>query len=232
MKFHKILLFSVVVLSLVMSACAPAKPADAMTDKPTQAMMDKPTETMMEKPTDAMMDKPTEGAMMKETPAPMMEKPTEAAMMEAPAWFSAMLTNVSSGETFSVHDFKGKVVLVETMAQWCSNCKKQQMEVKSLHEKLGMPADLVTIALDIDPNENGDKLKTYASNNGFDWIYAVAPAEVSREIGNLYGAQFLNPPSTPILLIDRKGEVHLLPFGIKSADDLMKAIEPYLKEGM
>jgi len=234
MKFHQILLFSVIVLSLVLSACAPAKPADAMMDKPTQAMMDKPTETMMEKPTEAIMDKPTEGAMMDETATPdaMMEKPTEAAMMEAPAWFTTPLTNVSDGETFSVHDFKGKVVLVETMAQWCSNCLKQQMQVKSLHEKLGMPADLVTIALDIDPNENGDKLKAYASNNGFDWIYAVAPAEVSREIGNLYGAQFLNPPSTPILLIDRKGEVHLLPFGIKSADDLMKAIEPYLKEGM
>ena len=33
---------------------------------------------------------------------------------------------------------KGKVVLVETMAQWCSTCKKQQGEVKALHEKLGM----------------------------------------------------------------------------------------------
>ena len=93
----------------------------------------------------------------------------------------------TTGETFTIADFKGKVVLVETMAQWCPTCKRQQMEVKALHEQLGMPADLVTIALDIDPNENGDALKTYAAGNGFDWIYAISPADVSREIGNLYG---------------------------------------------
>jgi thiol-disulfide isomerase/thioredoxin len=258
MKFHTFLLFSISVLALVLSACAPAaKPTEAMVDKPTEvmmektatpeAMMDKPTETMMDKPTEvmmektatpeAMMDKPTETmvdkpteVMMEKTSTPdaMMAKPTEGAMMAAPAWFGAALTNVSTGESFTVNDFKGKVVLVETMAQWCPNCKKQQMEVKALHEKMGMSADLVTIALDIDANENGDTLKAYAANNGFDWIYTVSPAEVSREIGNLYSAQFLNPPSTPILIIDRKGEVHLLPFGIKSADDLMKALEPYL----
>jgi thiol-disulfide isomerase/thioredoxin len=162
------------------------------------------------------------------TPEAMMDKPTEGAMMEAPAWFSTPLTNVNSGENFTINDFKGKVVLVETMAQWCPSCKKQQQQVKTLHEKLGMPADLVSIVLDIDPNESADTLKAYAAGNGFDWIYAVAPAEVTREISNLYGDQFLNPPSTPILIIDRKGEVHMLPFGIKSADELKEAIEPYL----
>ena len=49
---------------------------------------------------------------------------------------------------------------------------------------------------------------------------------------NLYGNQLLNPPSTPILIIDRHGEVHLLPFGIKSSEDLLKAIEPFLKDEM
>ena len=96
---------------------------------------------------------------------------------------------------------------------------------------MGMLADLVTISLDIDSNEGSDILEAHAARNGFDWLFAVAPVDVAREIGNLYGAQFLNPPSTPILLVDRTGEVHLLPFGIKSADDLIKEIEPYL-DGM
>ncbi|MCK7526838.1 MAG: hypothetical protein MZV64_59190 [Ignavibacteriales bacterium] len=37
------------------------------------------------------------------------------------------------------------------------------------------------------------------------------PADVSREIASLYGDQFLNPPSTPMLIIDRKGVAHPLP---------------------
>jgi thiol-disulfide isomerase/thioredoxin len=214
MKFHTFIIVSVATLALVLSACAPAKPDEAMMEKPTEVMMDKSSE-------DAMMDKTV-------TPEAMMEKTPEDGMMKAPAWFDVPLTDVNTGETLTINDFKGKVILVETMAQWCPNCKKQQLEVKSLHEKLGMPADLVSIALDIDPNKNAETLKAYATSNGFDWIYAIAPAEVSREIGNLYGDQLLNPPSTPILIIDRHGEVHLLPFGVKSADELKEAVEPYL----
>ncbi|HEX2993551.1 MAG TPA: hypothetical protein VHP14_01935, partial [Anaerolineales bacterium] len=69
-------------------------------------------------------------------------------------------------------------------------------------------------------------------NSGFDWKYAVAGADVAREIGKAYGDQFLNPPSAPIFVIDRKGVAHPLPFGIKSAEDLMKAIQPYLDAKM
>lgn len=161
-----------------------------------------------------------------------MEKPTEAVMMDAPAWLSATLMDVNTGKNFRLSDFKGKVILVETMAMWCPTCLRQQKEVKALHEKLGMDEDLVSIALDIDPNENGEALKGYAAENGFEWLYAVSPVEVSRELGNLYGAQFLNPPSAPILVIDRHGVVHPLPFGLKSAEDLLSMLQPLLDAGM
>lgn len=157
---------------------------------------------------------------------------TEEAMMEAPAWFSVPLTNVRTNETFTIHDLKGKVVLVETMAVWCSNCLKQQGQVQELHSLLGERDDFVSIGLDIDPNEDASKLLDFVNDKGFDWVYAVSPADVSRDLSSLYGAQFLNPPSTPMLVIDRHGNVHLLPFGIKSADDLLNAIQPYLDEGM
>ena len=70
------------------------------------------------------------------------------------------------------------------------------------------------------------------AKNGFDWTYTVASQEVAREIGNLYGAQFLNPPSAPMLIIDRHGAAHPLPFGVKSAADLQKALEPFLNDAM
>ena len=70
--------------------------------------------------------------------------------------------------------------------------------------------------------------KRYAAQHGFDWAYAVAPREVAREISRLYGAQFLNPPSTPMLIIDRHGEAHPLPFGRKTAADLQEALAPFL----
>ena len=188
-----------------------------------EAMMDKATPTA-----DAMMDKetPTADAMMsKETPA-------ADAMMEAPAWYSASLTNASTGQAFTINDFKGKVILVEAMAIWCPTCLKQQEQVKALQTALGKRDDFVSIGLDIDPNEDLVSLKSYVENNGFDWLYAVSNADVSSELSSLYGDQFLNPPSTPIVVIDRHGEAHPMPFGLKSADELLKFIQPFLDGSM
>jgi thiol-disulfide isomerase/thioredoxin len=142
------------------------------------------------------------------------------------------LVNVSTGETFRIADFQGKVVLVETMAMWCSNCLKQQQQVKALHELMGERDDFISVGLDIDINEDAGTLAKYVERNSFDWIYVVVPAEVGRDLGNLYGNQFLNPPSTPMLIIDAKGEVHPLPFGIKSAEKLLEALEPFLTDSM
>ena len=218
------LIFSLILLStLLLGACAPASAtADAMMDKPTEAMMDKPTEAMMEKPTEE----------MKNDDMGMSETPTTADMMDAPEWFGYVLTDVNTGETFTINDFKGKVVLVETMAIWCSNCLKQQKEIKVLHERMGMNEDFISIALDIDLNETADKLQAHASKNGFDWRYAVSSADLSRQIASLYGDQFLNPPAVPVLIVDRHGEVHVLPFGVKSADSLYEQVSQYLDGGM
>jgi cytochrome oxidase Cu insertion factor (SCO1/SenC/PrrC family) len=231
MKIKHMLLNIVLLLTLLLAACGGA--SDEMMDKPEDAMMEEAEATES-----AMMDKPTEEAMMPhDTPAPdAMVKPTEEAMddtmMESPAWFNATLTDVQTGTMFTVQDLKGKVMLVEMMAVWCPNCKQQQEHVKELHGLLGQRDDFVSLGLDIDPNETADALKSYVNANGFDWYYAVPPADVSREIASLYGDQFLNPPSTPMLIIDRHGVVHPLPFGIKSADDLLRAVQPFLDEPM
>ena len=56
------------------------------------------------------------------------------------------------------------------------------------------------------------------------------PVEVAREISHLYGDQYLNPPSTLIFIVDRLGEVHTLPFGIKSADNLYNPVMSFLNQ--
>jgi hypothetical protein len=156
---------------------------------------------------------------------------TEEEIM-VPGWFSVPLVDVHTDATFSIEDFRGQVVLVETMAVWCSNCLRQQREVQALHAALGDRQDFRSIALDIDPYEDAGILRDFAVKNGFDWHYAVAPSALANQLGTLYGQQFLNPPSTPILLIDRHGVVHPLPFGIKSTGDLQNSVESLLEGEM
>jgi len=105
--------------------------------------------------------------------------PTPTAETSKPEWFGFELTDVQTGETFTMDDFAGKVVLVETMAMWCPNCVVQANEVRNLHNLLGNP-------------------------DGLEWHFAVAQPEVARALGNLYSAQYLNPPLSPALIIDRE----------------------------
>ena len=145
-----------------------------------------------------------------------------------PEWFDYELVDVQTGETFTISDYAGKVVLVETMAMWCPNCLFQANEVRKMHELLDNPDDVVSISLDVDVNEDGASLKDYREEYGFDWTFAIAPREVARALGNLYSAQYLNPPLSPMLLIDRNGEVHQLEYGQKKAESLQKSLEPFL----
>ncbi len=154
--------------------------------------------------------------------------PPATATPSIPDWFNVEMTDVRTGQTFTINDFAGKVVLIETMAQWCPNCESQENEVIKLHELLGDPDDLISVSLDVDLHEDEASLKEYATARGYDWYFAVAPLEVARALGNLYSAQYLNPPVAPMLLIDRNGGVYGLPYGFKSAESLQKTLEPYL----
>jgi hypothetical protein len=188
------------------------------------AMMGPATETA-----DAMMMHATEtpDAMMHDTATP------DASTMEMADWLVTSLVDARTWKGFKFTVFTGKVVLVETMAVWCTNCFAQQKQIQSLHGLLGSNADFASVSLDIDPNETPNILKKYTdANTGFNWIYTIAPADLARTIGRTYGDQFLNPPSTPVLIIDRHGIAHPLPFGLKSAEDLMQAIQPYLDDHM
>jgi thiol-disulfide isomerase/thioredoxin len=235
MKTKQVLFNIVISAVFLVSACSST--GDKMKDKgmPTaDSMMGKETPTadaMMahETPTpDTMMthDTPTADAMMSK------ETPTADAMMKIPTWYSASINDVSTGKAFKINDFKGKVILVESMAIWCPTCLEQQKQVKTLNGLFGKRDDFVSIGLDIDPNENATSLKSYVETNSFNWLHAVSTVDVSRELSSLYGNQFLNPPSTPIVIIDRHGAAHPTTFGLKSADDLKKFIQPFLDEGM
>jgi len=152
--------------------------------------------------------------------------------IEMPDWFNVELTDVKTGETFRIADFQGKVILIETMAVWCPTCTRQAKEIQTVHQMLGERDDFVSVSLDVDPNETEEILKEYAEQTGFDWHYAVSPHKINHDLGNLYSAQYLNPPVSPMLIIDRQGRVYGLPFGtVKKASNLKPTIEAYLNGG-
>jgi len=216
--------FAALIASMVLAACggAATPTLDAMV-KPAEATLPQPTEdAMMAKPTeDAMLPKPTEDAMMKPTESAM----GDAMMSNSPAWFDIALKDVNSGQAFKLSDFKGQIVLVEGMAAWCTTCLRQQRELVNLHDQIGDAA--ISVAIDVDLNEDEALLKRHAESNGFTWRYAIGGPELVQALAAEFGNKFLNPPSVPMFLIDKDGGVHLLDFGIKSVEYLTAQIQSY-----
>jgi cytochrome oxidase Cu insertion factor (SCO1/SenC/PrrC family) len=137
------------------------------------------------------------------------------------------LSDVATGSMFKLSDFQGKVVVLETFAVWCPLCLEQQREIQKAESQLNSP-DVISVSLDIDPNEDEARVQGHLDRNGFTWRFAVAPREMARALSDEFGFNVLNPPSTPVIIIDRSGVSHLLPFGIKSSATMVAELQKYL----
>jgi len=161
-------------------------------------------------------------------PASPASTPTEAApaVVLDQAWATAELVDVSTGETFRIADHAGSVIVIETMAIWCTNCRAQQGDVQAALKRL--PAgSVVYVVLDTEPSESADGLAAYRERHGFEGRYAVAGAQVARALAAEFGDQVLNPPSTPMVVVGVDGRVTLTDFGHKSPDRIVALAEAH-----
>jgi cytochrome oxidase Cu insertion factor (SCO1/SenC/PrrC family) len=138
-------------------------------------------------------------------------------------WRAVELTDVRSGEAFTVGGFGGSPVLVEFFAVWCPVCTSQQREVGTLVERRN---DLVAVSLNVDPNEDADQVREHAEKEGFDWRYAVAPPAMTKALIDEFGAVVTNAPAAPVVRICSDRTATLVDGrGLKSADALEVAFD-------
>lgn len=137
-------------------------------------------------------------------------------------WAALELVDVRTGDAFRIADLVagGKVVFVETMAIWCTNCRRQQADAMSALGQLDR-SKVVWIGLDVDPSETPEDLAAYGPRWGFDFTYAIAGTEMSRALAADFGDTVLSPPSTPIVVVGTDGRVTLTDYGHKSVDQIL-----------
>jgi cytochrome oxidase Cu insertion factor (SCO1/SenC/PrrC family) len=157
------------------------------------------------------------------------EPAEEPSAILLPEWADVELTDALTGEVFRIADYTGKPILIESFAVWCSNCLRQQREMVRLIDMVGDA--VVHISLDTDPNEDLDKVRDHAQRHGFDWLYAIAPIEMTQGLIDEFGLTVVNAPRAPVILIEADGSFRLLPNGIKSAETLLEEIGELPSEG-
>ncbi len=86
------------------------------------------------------------------------------------AWKTATLTDANTGNSFTLSQFTGKVVVLQFMAVYCQYCLAESRQLVSVQQGFsnnGQAGQVVLVSVDVDPNENLDQLKAYVSQNHF-----------------------------------------------------------------
>ena len=94
---------------------------------------------------------------------------------EAPD-FTAKLNN---GETFTLSDKKGQVILLNFWATWCSNCVKEMPAIEKLYEEYG---DQIVI-VGVNVGEDEDTIDTFIEAKNYSFPVAC---DTKSNISNLY----------------------------------------------
>ena len=142
-----------------------------------------------------------------------------------PAWQEHQLTNVRTGEVFTIADLtrSGKTVLVEPMATWCPNCAQQQGFVRQAQTLLNSD-DVVFISLSVETNISADDLANYSIHREFDWVFVLADTTLLDLLTTEFGRTITSPPSTPHFVVYPDGSYAGLFTGYTMPDEIINLV--------
>lgn len=130
---------------------------------------------------------------------------------EAPSF---TLTDVD-GNTFSLRDHRGKVVIIELMSTRRDQCRAEVSHLKEIHSEYGENVKIVSI--DVESGENDEVIREFRDNYGADWVFASSP-----EVGSEYGWMYSLPK---LFVIDTEGVIAYESDGLTSASELSAQID-------
>jgi thiol-disulfide isomerase/thioredoxin len=144
-------------------------------------------------------------------------------------WLDLPLTDAATGETFALSDFVGSVVVVETMATWCGNCRRQLGHLRDAAAQLGGAAapgiPIVVVAVSVERGLAPAALAAYAAREGFPFRFVVADDALLRALADRFGRVALNPPATPHVVVAADGTVGELSTGAAAPAALVELLQ-------
>lgn len=126
------------------------------------------------------------------------------------------------GKTYSLDDFKGKLVYLDFWATWCGPCRREIPHLKQLKEEYkGKPIAFIAISVD-DDKEAWEKM---VKNDKLDGIQLYAPKAWLNEVTIQY--QVVGIPT--FVLIDGEGKIIEYPAPRPSQEETKLIIDKHLK---
>jgi peroxiredoxin len=122
-------------------------------------------------------------------------RPASAALAKEEAAPGFALVDLN-GQSVSLMDFRGKVVVLDFWATWCPPCRREIPDFVGLQTAYG-PQGLQIVGIALDEPE---KVMTFARENGMNYPVLIGSDDVVAKYGGIEGI-----PTT--FIIDRSGKI-------------------------
>lgn len=126
------------------------------------------------------------------------------------------------GDTASLEDYRGKVVVLNLWGTWCPPCRHEIPHLVDLQERIE-PRGGTVVGLAVDSG-SPSSIRSFVEEFGIN--YPIWYARGQRVVGH-YDA--MGYPTT--LLIDREGVIRERYLGPQTTESLLEDLEPYLSRG-
>jgi peroxiredoxin len=129
------------------------------------------------------------------------------------------------GKSLKLSELKGKVVLLDFWATWCSPCLAEVPNIKKAVDRFGKDGRFVVVGISLDTSE--PVAKAMVERFGMNWPHLVLGPAEENPVAKLYGVSGI----PAMFLIDAEGKVVARDLrGETLQTELAKRLEPAATE--
>jgi len=129
------------------------------------------------------------------------------------------LTTVN-GETFTLSDNIGNIIILDLMAAYCPPCIDQMVELEKIVNEFG--ESIVVVSVDVAQFETKDNVIETFGEYIDKWIFVMDSS--SENVGSVYGADYI----PKLVIIDKNGNIYYEHTGLLDYSTLSDKINEIL----
>ncbi len=126
----------------------------------------------------------------------------------------------ADGNTKSLSDHRGKVVLINFWATWCVPCRKEIPYLIDINNELDEEV-FTLIGVSVDSASDIEKVDIFIQNQNINYVNILDDGRLTKQLGNIQAI-----PTT--LILDKEGTVQETIVGIRTKEQFLEIIQQYL----